>query len=306
MTKFFLIDDDDAVIQILKIIIRDKNLGTVCGSSESAAAALELLPGAGPDIVIVDLLMPDMDGISFVGRAKPLMPDTLFVMLSQVSSKDMISKAYDAGIEFFIQKPVNGVEVNNVLERVIRVQKLERTMSSVQSLFSEGGGVAGDAVNMDSTKGEPVFAGAAQATLMPENNAGTSTSEYRSRVCRIFQSLGISGERGCDELTEVVCYFCQHRDELSEARLSDICSKFSDSPKSMEQRLRRTAASGLSNVASIGLDDYGNETFERYAASLFKFEQVRREMDYLKGNSAQHGNVQIKKFIIALVNECME
>ena len=41
MTKFFLIDDDDAVIQILKIIIRDKNLGTVCGSSESAAAALE-------------------------------------------------------------------------------------------------------------------------------------------------------------------------------------------------------------------------------------------------------------------------
>lgn len=295
MTKFFLIDDDDAVIQILKIIIRDKNLGTVCGSSESAAAALELLPAAGPDIVIVDLLMPDMDGITFVGRAKPIMPDTLFVMLSQVSSKDMISKAYDAGIEFFIQKPVNGVEVNNVLERVIRVQKLERTMSSVQSLFSEGGGVAGGTPVQDSP-----------ASVSDTQTAPAANSEYRTRLCRVFQSLGISGERGSDELTEVVCYFCQHRDELSEARLSDICSKFSDSPKSMEQRLRRTAASGLSNVASIGLDDYGNETFERYAASLFKFEQVRREMDYLKGNSAQHGNVQIKKFIIALVNECME
>lgn len=298
MTKFFLIDDDDAVIQILKIIIRDKNLGTVCGSSESAAAALELLPGAGPDIVIVDLLMPDMDGITFVGRAKPIMPDTLFVMLSQVSSKNMISKAYDAGIEFFIQKPVNGVEVNNVLERVIRVQKLERTMSSVQSLFSEGGGDGGAAV------GTPVRD--STASELDTQTAPAATSEYRARLCRVFQSLGISGERGSDELTEVVCYFCQHRDELSDAKLSDICSKFSDSPKSMEQRLRRTAASGLSNVASIGLDDYGNETFERYAASLFKFEQVRREMDYLKGNSAQHGNVQIKKFIIALVNECMD
>lgn len=306
MTKFFLIDDDDAVIQILKIIIRDKNLGVVCGSSESAAAALELLPGAGPDIVIVDLLMPDMDGITFVGRAKPLMTDTLFVMLSQVSSKDMISKAYDAGIEFFIQKPVNGVEVNNVLERVIRVQKLERTMSSVQSLFSEGGGGRAET----GACGTENFASGISTTAdlhvdsAPDRSDGTEG--FRSKLRSIFQSLGISGERGCDELTEVVCYFCQHRDELSEARLSDICSEFSDSPKSMEQRLRRTAASGLSNVASIGLDDYGNETFERYAASLFKFEQVRREMDYLKGNSAQHGNVQIKKFIIALVNECMD
>lgn len=302
MTKFFLIDDDDAVIQILKIIIRDKNLGTVCGSSESAAAALELLPGAGPDIVIVDLLMPDMDGITFVGRAKPLMADTLFIMLSQVSSKDMISKAYDAGIDFFIQKPINGVEVNNVLERVIRVQKLERTMSSVQSLFSEGGGaVGGGAANFP--LGIPTTADL-HADSAPDRS--DATESFRSKLRSIFQSLGISGERGSDELTEVVCYFCQHRDELSDAKLSDICSKFSDSPKSMEQRLRRTAASGLSNVASIGLDDYGNETFERYAASLFKFEQVRREMDYLKGNSAQHGNVQIKKFIIALVNECMD
>ena len=43
-----------------------------------------------PDIVIVDLLMPEIDGISFVEKARPLLDHTAFIMLSQVSSKEMI------------------------------------------------------------------------------------------------------------------------------------------------------------------------------------------------------------------------
>ncbi len=40
-------------------------------------------------------------------------------MLSQVSSKDMIAKAYENGIEFYISKPINAVEVKSVLKKVI-------------------------------------------------------------------------------------------------------------------------------------------------------------------------------------------
>ena len=106
MMSFYFIDDDKNICNILKLIINERGLGVCCGSANNAAEALEDLPSAKPDIVIVDLLMPEMDGISFVKQARKIVPDASYIMLSQVSSKDMIASAYEAGIEFFIQKPI--------------------------------------------------------------------------------------------------------------------------------------------------------------------------------------------------------
>ncbi len=117
--NFYLIDDDKNIRNILKIIITKQKLGTVCGNAGNAQDALEDISVLHPDIVIVDLLMPDTDGITLVGQMRPLLPDTAFIMLSQVTSKDMVASAYEAGIEFFIQKPVNSIEVESVIRRRI-------------------------------------------------------------------------------------------------------------------------------------------------------------------------------------------
>ena len=61
--KFYLIDDDANVCNILKIIIQQKKLGEVCGMAGNGMDALEDLKFIQPDIVIIDLLMPVMDGI---------------------------------------------------------------------------------------------------------------------------------------------------------------------------------------------------------------------------------------------------
>ncbi len=116
--KFYLIDDDASVCNILKIIIQQKKLGEVCGSASNGVDALEDLRFIHPDIIIVDLLMPIMDGINFVRKAKEQYPDICYVMLSQVSSKEMVAQAYECGVTFFLQKPVNGVEVVRVLTNV--------------------------------------------------------------------------------------------------------------------------------------------------------------------------------------------
>ena len=99
--RFYLIDDDMSVLNILKIIIEERQLGEICGIASNGAEALEDLAVLKPDIVIVDLLMPVMDGISFVREARKLPTPPVFIMLSQVSSKDMVASAYESGIEFF-------------------------------------------------------------------------------------------------------------------------------------------------------------------------------------------------------------
>ena len=87
---------------------------------------------------------------------------------------------------------------------------------------------------------------------------------------------------------------------LDDTTLHELCSRFCDSPKSMEQRIRRAAAAGLVNLAHLGIEDYSNEIFTEYSNTLYNFEQVRKEMDFIRGRSDKHGNVKIKNFLNAL------
>lgn len=72
--NFYLIDDDPNILNILKLIITNRRLGIVCGTGSTGIEGLEDIRVLKPDIVIVDLLMPEMDGISFVEKhARSLM-----------------------------------------------------------------------------------------------------------------------------------------------------------------------------------------------------------------------------------------
>ena len=272
--KFYLIDDDQNIINILKLIIQNRNLGEICGTSLNAEDAMDDLKYVQPDIVIVDLLMPVMDGITFVKQASKLYPELVFIMLSQVAAKDMISSAYESGIEFFIQKPINSIEVKNLT--------MQRTLTEMQSLFMNQ----------------------MQEILPQEPSKTVQEDAHIERVKDILQKLGVIGEIGSKDIVSIVDYMITNRDTVADATLVELCSKFTDNPKSMEQRIRRTANSAMVNLANLGIEDYSNDTFIEYSNTLFNFEQVRREMDYIRGKEPKGGNVKIRNFLNALVSYC--
>ena len=74
--------------------------------------------------------------------------------------------------------------------------------------------------------------------------------------------------------------------------------------KSMEQRIRRAVNAGLTNLANMGLEDYSNDTFHDLAGTLYSFEQIRKEMDYIRGKSETHGKVSLKNFLNSLIFYC--
>ncbi len=47
--------------------------------------------------------------------------------------------------------------------------------------------------------------------------------------------------------------------------------------------MRRTIGMAMSNIANLGIEDYMNEIFVEFSNTLFNFEQVRREMEYIRG-----------------------
>ena len=90
--NIMLIDDDEAIRMMLQDIIEDYELGTVSQSLPSAAD-LTMAQLTSIDILIIDMLMPGIDGIEAVRRLKGGCAGKI-IMLSQVENKDMVGKAY--------------------------------------------------------------------------------------------------------------------------------------------------------------------------------------------------------------------
>lgn len=271
--NIYIVEDDFNIVTILEKIIADKELGDVIGRADNGIKALKEIKLLRPDIVLVDLLMPGKDGISLVREAKVINRNIQYIMISQVSSKDMIAKAYQSGVEYYISKPIDAIEVQTVINKVSEKIEISRKLSKIQSVFSDG----------------------------DNSNKKNDNKNYIQNVNRVMQRIGIMGEAGSQDILDMVKYLIDTKQTMSDFTVRGICSIFADNPKTLEQRIRRTANIGMINLANLGIEDYMNEIFTEYSNGLYNFEQLKTEMDFIRGKSKKRGKVNIKKFIDGLV-----
>lgn len=270
--RILIVDDSLNIVRLLERIIIDKDLGEVISTSDNGLDGIKIIEDLRPDVVLVDLLMPGKDGISMVKDLKPRFPNMQFIMISQVSSKEMISKAYLSGVEFFISKPIDAIEVESVLRKVIEKVEMNKKLLQIQNLFSSD----------------------------PPRGMVVEEKDSISEVKRVMQKIGILGDSGSQDIITLVKFLVDNKKSMSDVSIIDLCKQFSDNPKSMEQRIRRTATNGMINLANIGIEDYMNEIFTEYSNGLFNFEQLKIEMDFIRGKTKKRGKVNIKKFLEGL------
>lgn len=254
--RIYIVEDDTSVIGILEDIVEGNELGVVCGDSGGEPANLGQILALDPDLVLVDLLMPQKDGIQ----------------------KEMVAKAYLAGVDFFINKPINLIEVRQVILNVRRQLENERDLHTIQSVFAE--------------KAAPV-------------GRRSRLEAQRKRIQTTLSQLGMAGEKGARDIVELCMLLLEQGQQVSQVGVGALCAQLSDSPKSMEQRARRAVERGLHHLASLGLEDYGNEIFTLYASRLFPFQEVRAEMACIQGRGPK-GKANLKRFLdgmLVLVEE---
>ena len=271
--RIYIIEDDITVISILEDIVERNGLGTICGDTADGPPDLEHILAVGPDLILADLLMPGKDGIQVVRELREMGCTAKFIMISQVSSKELIAKAYTVGVDFFIQKPINLIEVRQVIQNVTRQLENERALQTIQS----------------------VFANRAAPALQEDLH-----DRERRRIKYILSQLGMAGEKGSRDIIDLCLLLMEQGQTASQMGVSALCAQVSDAPKTLEQRVRRAVERGLSHIASLGLEDYNNEFFVRYSTRLFSFQEVRAEMDRLRGNGPG-GKVNLKKFLDGLL-----
>ena len=133
--EIYIVEDDMSVISVLQDIIEDNDLGIVCGTSEGQPADVDDILAKNPDMVLIDFLMPEKDGVQVMRELRERGCKAKCIMISQVAAKELIGKAYDAGIEFFISKPINIIEVKSVIRNVDEQIKNEKTLTNIKKMF---------------------------------------------------------------------------------------------------------------------------------------------------------------------------
>ncbi|MDV3451321.1 response regulator [Bacillus safensis] len=296
--RFFIADDDRAIRSILGQIIEDEDLGEVVDEAgDGVGLEAHSLNLKKVDILLIDLLMPARDGIQTIRHIHPEFKGKV-IMISQVEAKEMMAEAYELGIEYYIHKPVNRIEIVSVIRKVMERIKLEKSIYDIQASLRHVLPL------------EPVISQGAGAEA--KRRTMKEAGEF------LLSELGIVGESGSKDLLEILIYLHETQSanshEVNFPPLKQLFIKTAERKlahdatdvevmrevKAAEQRIRRAIHHSLNHFASLGLTDFSNPKFEHYASKFFDFTDVSQRMKEMQKTSSPAGStgrVNTKKFV---------
>ncbi|MCM2990143.1 response regulator [Bacillus safensis] len=296
--RFFIADDDRAIRSILSQIIEDEDLGEVVDEAgDGVGLEAHSLNLKKVDILLIDLLMPARDGIQTIRHIHPEFKGKV-IMISQVEAKEMMAEAYELGIEYYIHKPVNRIEIVSVIRKVMERIKLEKSIYDIQASLRHVLPL------------EPVISQGAGAEA--KRRTMKEAGEF------LLSELGIVGESGSKDLLEILIYLHETQSanshEVNFPPLKQLFIKTAERKldhgatdvevmrevKAAEQRIRRAIHHSLNHFASLGLTDFSNPKFEHYASKFFDFTDVSQRMKEMQKTSSPAGStgrVNTKKFV---------
>ena len=281
--RFVIVDDDINIRRIIKNIIEGHQLGIVVAECEDGLQAEQVLCECQPDIALVDLLLPSQDGVQLLGKIRKTCDNTAFIMISQVSSEPLVTQAYRSGIEFFIHKPINVLEIVSVINTVQEKRKLKQIMSLISKTTAE------------------------YSSPLPAAVDKHEKSNQKTKIYRAFSDLVIIGETGTKDIYKLSQLISAHIGEVENEKYQllffyqELAGQLHEDDKTIKQRVRRAITKALQNLASLGAEDYYNEIFQNYSTTLFDFKEARIEMDFINGKSQYRGKINATKFIEGLL-----
>ena len=153
MSATVVIADDESIIRLdLKEILESAGYDVV-GEASRGDEALELIREHRPDLALLDIKMPGLDGIEVAERVKDL--DTAVVLLTAFSQRDLIESAREAGVVAYLVKPFRSAELLPKLASILqgedetneeevlvvddKIETREIVQAAKQALMSERG-----------------------------------------------------------------------------------------------------------------------------------------------------------------------
>lgn len=115
--KVLVVDDEDDVRLFLQDFLSERDLEV--SSATSGEEALEMIKDSPPDIVLLDLMMPGMDGLECLQEIKEIQPGMNVIMITALNDDARVTKAKKLGAHNYILKPFSLSYLESELMKLI-------------------------------------------------------------------------------------------------------------------------------------------------------------------------------------------
>jgi signal transduction histidine kinase len=129
--KTVMIVDNEAIIRDLcRRALQEYRLLEACDGVE----ALELFEKGGADVILTDVIMPNMGGIELLRRVKEIEPTIVVIMMTGFADKEVILDALKADADDFITKPLNLLQLKTTVDKSLVKKALKEEVANLKSL----------------------------------------------------------------------------------------------------------------------------------------------------------------------------
>ena len=118
-----IVDDEPAILNSLKSILEDEGYQVIVATN--GIEGLKVVRSDSPDLVILDIWMPEMDGLETLKRLRSQFPGILVVMMSGHGSIETAVKATKLGAYDYLEKPLDLEKITILVRNALHQRKLE-------------------------------------------------------------------------------------------------------------------------------------------------------------------------------------
>ena len=136
MKKVLIVDDSALMRRVLSDIINDDEQLIVEKTANNGLEAINVLQGGcRPDILLVDINMPKMDGFTLMKKSKAINPILCFILISAYDDEANIKSGYEHGAFEFVNKPIDFLLLEDALKRImLHVEDLRQSIKAKKGI----------------------------------------------------------------------------------------------------------------------------------------------------------------------------
>jgi len=128
--NIMVIDDEESMCKFMQIMLQKEGYDVI--TSQSSYQALNLLKQKNYDLVIADLMMPELNGLELLSRVKSLDPDASFIVMTAYASVDTAIEALKKGAYDYLTKPFKVDEIRIAVKKALEQKRITRENISLK------------------------------------------------------------------------------------------------------------------------------------------------------------------------------
>jgi pilus assembly protein CpaE len=261
--RVMIVDDVSETRENVRKLLQFESDVDVVGVARTGKEAIQLSLDLNPDVVLMDINMPDMDGISATEAIRSRQPAVQVVILSVQGDQNYMRRAMLAGARDFLTKPPMGDELISAIRRAGAMAQTERTKNAQVQVAPSLGNV-GPMVGYSATKGKIV------TIYSPKGGTGCTTLAVNLALTLHNEDTRVALVDGNLQFGDVAVFM----NEQGKNTIIDLAPRAEElDPEIVEEVMLKHATSGLHILAAPSRPEYAEKVSSAQFAKVLEYLQ---------------------------------